>query len=293
MYKTIAFKIGILIVGFAILTQCVRKKNSTFSYHHHGYYYKLLSFDEEGLTQNKWKIAHLSVVFKTQADSVFWDSYNNLNDNFFVRLDSNEAAGHLDKCFARYKSNDSVCVLIKTTDFYKEQFNLSQIPYFSLNDTVVKVYFKVREQLSENEFQKIKEDNTKKETGRLIAYFGSKQDVDFATDSAGFYWVERPDSLVNTCVFENGDLINITYQGSFLNGRLLENKPQNFDLVFGTPDQLLKGLNYVIRRLKVGQNAKIVLPSRLAFGEKGSCNGTIPPFTPLVYDIRINNLTRK
>jgi FKBP-type peptidyl-prolyl cis-trans isomerase len=60
--------------------------------------------------------------------------------------------------------------------------------------------------------------------------------------------------------------------------------------VYGTPDQVLKGINYVIPRLKVGQSAKIILPSRLAFGEKGSSNGTVPPFTPLLYEITLNDI---
>ena len=46
-------------------------------------------------------------------------------------------------------------------------------------------------------------------------------------------------------------------------------------------------IHYVIKRLKKGQNAKIILPSRLAFGENGSSNGTIAPYTPLIYEIKI------
>lgn len=278
---------------FIFMTGCIRKKNTEYHYHHHGYYYKLIAFAEEGLSNKKWQIARVSVVFKTQKDSVFWDSYNNLNDNFIVKRDTTQAANHLDKCLATYQKNDSVCVLIKTSDFYNEQFNLKQIPFFSQNDTVVKVYFKIKDELNATSFTSLKQDQEKREMGRLIAYFGGRQEVNFALDSLGFYWVERPDSISQSMAFSQGDVINITYQGFFLNGRMLENKPQTFDLTVGTPDQLVKGLNYVIRRLKVGQNAKIILPSRLAFGEKGSCNGTIPPFTPLVYDIKINNIKTK
>lgn len=84
-----------------------------------------------------------------------------------------------------------------------------------------------------------------------------------------------------------GDLIAIAYQGEYLTGRFLEKSPEKFEFTVGTPDQLLKGLNYVITRLKLGENAKIILPSRLAFGENGSSNGMVPPYTPLVYELEI------
>jgi FKBP-type peptidyl-prolyl cis-trans isomerase len=39
--------------------------------------------------------------------------------------------------------------------------------------------------------------------------------------------------------------------------------------------------------LKNGQTAEILLPSRLAFGEIGSSNGFVPPYTPLIYEVKI------
>ncbi|MGZ3885263.1 MAG: FKBP-type peptidyl-prolyl cis-trans isomerase [Bacteroidia bacterium] len=39
--------------------------------------------------------------------------------------------------------------------------------------------------------------------------------------------------------------------------------------------------------MKKGDFVKIILSSWLAFGETGSSNGTIPPFTPLLYEIKL------
>ena len=44
---------------------------------------------------------------------------------------------------------------------------------------------------------------------------------------------------------------------------------------------------YALYKLKKGEKAKIILPSQLAFGDQGSSNGVIPPYTPLVYQIEI------
>jgi FKBP-type peptidyl-prolyl cis-trans isomerase len=121
---------------------------------------------------------------------------------------------------------------------------------------------------------------------------GNTYDEDKGLDTLGFYWLGYPKQSDSVMV-KNGDVVSVYYEGKFLNGRFLERSPAHFDFIYGTPDQLLKGLNYVIPRLKIGQSAKIILPSRLAFGESGSANGMVPPFTPLQYTIKLIDIKKK
>ncbi len=259
-----------------------RKPHAEFKKEDAGYYYKILSFDEKGLNKTRWAVARISVSFSTLSDSVFWDSYNNLSDQYFVKRSISVHDRLLDKCVSRFALHDSVCTLINTKTFFTQQFN-SPVPFFCRNDSVVKVLFKIVELPNEIEYLKVRTDYEMRETGRLIAFFGSRENVQEARDSLGFYWVNRPDSA--SPLIMPGDMVKLSYKGYFLNGRLLEQSPTGFEFVYGTPDQVLKGINYVIGRLKAGQNAKIVLPSRLAFGDKGSSDGSVPPFTPLLYEI--------
>jgi FKBP-type peptidyl-prolyl cis-trans isomerase len=84
-----------------------------------------------------------------------------------------------------------------------------------------------------------------------------------------------------------GKRVKISYSGMFLDGKPIDDSEQIIEYVYGTPDQLIKGLNIVIGSLKKGETSKIIVPSRLAFGESGSSNGSIPPYTPLVYNLKI------
>jgi FKBP-type peptidyl-prolyl cis-trans isomerase len=181
---------------------------------------------------------------------------------------------------------DSLCLLIPTRDFYMQQFNSSKIPYFSQKDTVVKVHLKVKEFISAVAFYNLKNNAKQEEETQIKNYFGSELAYTMARDSAGFYWVEKPKGYHSQNLAYSDELI-ITYEGYFLNGRFLEKSPERFEYTSGVPDQILKGLNYVIQKLKKGENAKIILPSALAFGENGSSNGTVPPFTPLLYNIKL------
>jgi FKBP-type peptidyl-prolyl cis-trans isomerase len=265
---------------------CGHKNEKYFSYDRSGYYFQLLSFNSNNTPYRSKSIAWIDASFKTQSDSVFWDSHNNYNDNFFLPIDSGSKNNFFKNYISKLTELDSACLLIKTKDFYLQQFNSNKIPFFSENDSIVKVNFKIRQVLTESEFKNREVNLLKQETEQIESYFNSPRDFEMAKDSLGFYWVEKPKkSDLPVIIYKN--LVKLSYQGSFLNGRIFERSPDNFEISYGTPDQLIKGLNYVIKRLKKGQNAKIILPSRLAFGENGSSNGTIAPFTPIIYEINI------
>ena len=279
-------KFGILFVFFFSLIACKHKNENTFSYNKIGYYYKLISFYNNTVLSNQNKVIWLDVCFATQSDSVFWDSYNNFNDNYFIKIDTLNPQFFLKNYLFKLNENDSACILINPKDFYLQHFNTEKIPFFSLKDSVVKIYFKVKQVLTLKEFNDRKINLASNEIKQIESYFKTIKDYELSIDSDGFYWLEKPDSS-NKPEMKPKSIVKLSYEGSFLNGRIFEKSPENFEIVYGIPDQIIKGLNYVIKRLKKGQNAKIILPSRLAFGENGSSNGIIAPYTPLIYNVNI------
>lgn len=276
------------ILLISVFTGCNRKKQvHQYSYHPSGYYYQLLSFESDSVDHHSNAVLWVAASFRTQSDSVFWDSYNNLNDHFYLESESAISGNFLKQHIATSTVCDSVCLLIKPADFFKQQFKTQSIPFFSKNDSVVKVNFKIKQVLTRQAFIKIKQNLLEKEEAQIKRYFGTSAEMEAAKDPLGFYWVDRSGTTQGNEPLKSGDLVAIAYRGEYLTGRFLEKSPEKFEFTVGTPDQLLKGLNYVITRLKLGENAKIILPSRLAFGESGSSNGMVPPYTPLVYEVKV------
>ncbi|MBK9284670.1 MAG: FKBP-type peptidyl-prolyl cis-trans isomerase [Sphingobacteriaceae bacterium] len=270
------------------LTHCNSKKNSTeYSYHAAGYYWKLISFTEDSNAYEKGQYAHVNAVFYTQTDSVFYDSVHDLRDRLFIRIDSLKSIHAFHHAISKCNNGDSIIILIPTKKFFNEQFG-QPVPFFSERDSVIKIRARIKEILNQEAYalalQKIYSDEHKE----ILQYFGTKEEMINAKDSIGIYWVSKTDLAASDPV-RYGDIIEIQYEGSFLDGRIIDYSPNNFTLKYGTPDQLVKGLNYVIGKLKIGEESKIILPSQLAFGESGSSNGSIPPFTPLHYKIRLIN----
>ncbi|MGZ4099229.1 MAG: FKBP-type peptidyl-prolyl cis-trans isomerase [Bacteroidia bacterium] len=281
--------IKLFTIGFAglLLTNCRPfHKQDTFT-RKQDYWYKLLAFTTNN-THAKPGYAWVDAVFKTQGDSVFYETRNEMQDRFFIKTDTLIKDNIFKRAISFSTEGDSVCVLIKPASFFKQQFK-SEVPFFCKNDSSVKIFYKVKRILTSEEYNDIVKTITNKELHEIESYFNSAMDFELAKDSLGFYWVERPVGTGTTIAIA-GDQVTLSYEGGFLNGRVIDISPPGFTVNYGTPDQLLKGLNYVIGKLKKGQTTKIILPSQLAFGENGSSNGSVPPFTPMLYKISITDI---
>lgn len=89
---------------------------------------------------------------------------------------------------------------------------------------------------------------------------------------------------------KSGSEVSITYQGKFLNGYVFEdsrNKSIVPTFTYGQEYQLIDGLHLGLSGLKSGESVKIILPSRRAFGEEGSLAGIVPPYTAVIFDVKI------
>ena len=95
---------------------------------------------------------------------------------------------------------------------------------------------------------------------------------------------------------EKGNVIKMNYTGSFINGKMFEStyeRSQPMEFICGEQGQVIKGLESAISLMNEGAKAKFIIPSHLAYGEEGSSTGIIPPYTTVVYEIELLNLTKK
>ena len=250
-----------------------------------GYYYRLLAFENMERVSDHGDFVHLDLVFATLEDSVFWDSRSNFNDAFYIQLQPVNA-DMLRKELVDAAEADSFCLATEPLQFFKERFGMNEVPLFCRGDSAVKIYCRVREFISREQMLRLQPSFEEKEKRLISEFFGDSLRQVRALDKGGFYWVKKPAD--GGSGFRNGDRIRVGYRGYFLNGRLMDEGEPDFRMSYGDPSQLINGLNNVMAVLKEGQNAKIIIPSRLAFGSNGSSTGIVPPYTPLLYEISVN-----
>ncbi len=115
-------------------------------------------------------------------------------------------------------------------------------------------------------------------------------------DSLGHTWQERPDGLAHvvlqagegTATPTSGALTTVNYEGTYLSGGSFDSG-NNFNFLLAE-ENFIKGWYEGIKLMKKDEEALIVIPSGMAYGAAGT--QTIPPFSPLVFKIKLLSFTQ-
>ena len=85
-----------------------------------------------------------------------------------------------------------------------------------------------------------------------------------------------------------GATVSVHYKGQLLDGTVFDSsykRKQPIDFTIGV-GQVIAGWDEGIQLLKVGDKARLVIPSTLAYGEAGA-GGVIPPNATLIFDVEL------
>jgi FKBP-type peptidyl-prolyl cis-trans isomerase len=182
---------------------------------------------------------------------------------------------------------DSVAFLSPPSLFFKTFFDTS-VPDFCVKDSLIQFNMNIVSILDKTQhtalMKKFETEGETLEMKKITEYIANHYPHSTPLPN-GIYLLQKKETK-NEHV-KSGDKVTISYQGFYLDEKPLDAQLQKLEFIYGTPDQVIKGLNIVIGTLKKGEFSKIIVPSQLAFGEKGSSNQLVQPFTPLVYNITL------
>ena len=85
-----------------------------------------------------------------------------------------------------------------------------------------------------------------------------------------------------------GKKVSVHYKGELLDGTVFDSsykRQQPIDFVLGQ-GQVITGWDEGVSLLKVGDKARFLIPSDLAFGSRGA-GGIIPPDATLLFDVEL------
>ncbi|MFS4416722.1 peptidylprolyl isomerase [Maribacter sp. 2307ULW6-5] len=88
---------------------------------------------------------------------------------------------------------------------------------------------------------------------------------------------------------EKGQQVSVHYEGSLMDGTVFDSsyqrkQPLDFSVGVG---QVIPGWDEGIGLLQVGDKARLVIPSQLAYGAAGAGQGIIPPNADLIFDVEL------
>ena len=134
-------------------------------------------------------------------------------------------------------------------------------------------------------FQSSREQRIAEEKARQTAELDKVSAGFDSTDSGLRYKIIQKG---NGAKAEKGKTVSVHYEGSLMSGQVFDssykrNQPIDFKLGIG---QVISGWDEGICLLQVGDKARFVIPSELAYGSSGA-GGVIPPNAPLLFDVEL------
>ncbi len=126
-----------------------------------------------------------------------------------------------------------------------------------------------------------------------IAEAKAKMDAELDKLAAGF---EKTDSGLRYQIIQKGTgakatqgkNISVHYKGQLSDGKVFDSsydRKQPIDFQVGV-GQVIKGWDEGLQLLQVGDKARLVIPSHLAYGSQGA-GGVIPPDATLIFDVEL------
>lgn len=271
-----------------LLASCnVFNKYPGFSKTKTGIFFKLHKIGEDVKPPAPTNFVTIDVVYATIDDSVFFSGHRTF------QLSEPDFDGSIDECFLMLSVGDSATFIIDASNFFTKTLQ-TNLPRFMSHGDNIKVELRLDEIRTAEQYQKDKEDFLKwiEDFGEyektVLRRFINDERIDAEPMDNGMYFISLYEGTGKPV--EPGDLVTVNYEGKFLNGKFFDSttkRNQPFEFVYGTEMQVITGLEDAIGRMREGEKALIILPSELAWGEKGSSTGIIPPFTSVIYEVEL------
>ncbi|GFZ98156.1 FKBP-type peptidyl-prolyl cis-trans isomerase [Dyella caseinilytica] len=132
------------------------------------------------------------------------------------------------------------------------------------------------------EFNRIADDNARN-SAEFLAHNATLSGVVQLPSGIQYSVIKKGDGTVNPGM---DSLVTVNYRGMLIDGTEFDSTWAHGSPVSFTLDSVIRGWQYVIPRMHVGDRWKVVIPSSLAYGKQGALP-RIGPNQALVFDIEL------
>jgi hypothetical protein len=265
---------------------CRNEKFEGYSVTEAGLYYKLFSI---GSIENYPKVGDfltVNVIFKTERDVVIHHSVKK------IALSKSPYNGSLEEGILMLSDGDSASFKLVADSFYLIALH-KPLPDYIASGSYLTIGIKIIDIKSgDDDFainKSLFDDYEYKDMDELLmlAKYLKENNLNVKADDSGLFMIKETET--DGRMPQKGYGVRIHYTGSFLDGRIFDATSDSlpFDFILGIKDQVIPGIEYALYQMHEGEKAKVIIPSFLAFGEKGSSTGIVPPYTPVIYKLEL------
>jgi len=257
-----------------------------------GLLYKLVTMGEDTATPRVDDFITVDFAYKTMADSQFYAARRK------VQITLPEYDGAIDECLLMLSQGDSAVFIIAALPFFEKTL-ACPLPSFLDPGSNIKVCAKNIELQRYADYKMQKEEflawiqDFKDYEKVFLGHFIQQENINQQPSASGMYKIVRTPG--NGTLPRGGDTIRISYTGKFLNGTFFDGNHQerrDFEFILGTEWQVIKGLDEAVRGMKQGETSLFIMPSDLAWAEKGSGASIVPPYTSVIFEVTLREVAK-
>ncbi len=259
-----------------------------------GIFYKIHKKGESDKAPVVGDILTLNLYYTNDKDSVLFDSRNN-KQLFMIPLAPPLYPGDINDAMSMMTIGDSTTFLLDADSFFIKTVGIPEPPDFVEKGSMLYFTMTLKDFMKEAQYKKLIEEQKKseaarveilrKEEGAKIQNYINEKGISVKPQESGLYYVEILEGTGPQAV--SGNTVKVHYTGTFLNGEKFDSsldRGQPIEFVLGE-GRVIKGWDEGIALMKVGGKARFIIPSDIAYGERGG--GAIPPVTPLVFEVEL------
>ncbi|MBA3647593.1 MAG: FKBP-type peptidyl-prolyl cis-trans isomerase [Chitinophagales bacterium] len=260
------------------------KKNDQYQQSPNGLQYRIIT-DAKKPKAKQGEIAQYSAVWRNAKDSIILNTSAS-NAPQYGEVYKPKFKGDPIELLNMMGPGDSGSCRVSVDTMFKGY----PLPPFLKHGDIITLDLKMMSLISKEDYKKMAESKMNEEYNNEIqqiqAYI-AQNNLKATSDSLGiFYVIDDPGKGKQP---KEGSNVTVNYTGKLMsNGQEFDSslKPgkQPLQVVLGN-HQVITGWDFGLRYFKEGSKGKLILPSRLGYGERG--NGKIPPNSILVFDIQM------
>lgn len=285
-FRKVFYGVFIFVTLLFLVISCDHSEFNGFKETDSGLLYKIHHNNKQKKAQAGDYIT-VEMSYYTNEDSLLFDSKG---QTFPLRIDEPVFPGDINEAMTYIGKGDSATFVIRADSFLIKNAKLPQLPSFVNQESKIIFHVKIHniqtlEELEAEEKRKIQIAKDK-EAQVILNYLEDNNITESPTESGLYFILNKKGSGSKP---EPGDKVVVHYTGLFLDGTKFDssyerNKPVEFKLGYG---QVIQGWDIGVAKMHVGDEATFIIPSHLGYG---SGRGEIPPFTPLLFKVKLINI---
>jgi FKBP-type peptidyl-prolyl cis-trans isomerase len=88
-------------------------------------------------------------------------------------------------------------------------------------------------------------------------------------------------------------VVRVHYHGTLQDGKVFDSSVQRGQPIDFPLNQVIRCWTEGVQRMRVGEKARLVCPSEIAYGDRGTPDGSIPPGATIVFEVELLGIQGK